>query len=876
MHNHLKEVTRPGSTAAHKIGVSAAKAPENDKLAINFVVFVDDLDRCLPETAVATLELIKTMFNVESFAFVLALDEEIIERGIGHRYSAYVLKDKKPQMPITGFEYLEKIVHLPFRLPALTTAQAQRVLCGREALIESDEGKRWFRRLTAEQLATARTSEKAMIEGDGEGAPKALAVWWEHTEARSDGKERTVDSDSPHLRLVLASFEAFVPRKLLRIVELWQQIVRVNAARTEALFSVPVAQQAPGLTWNRRSPEGDTDGLDTRVVFALVLLQLFQPDLYRFMRRRPEAFPALLGAFMAPDAVARRALLGHRVADVDLWRWACRHGDQSDDALEGVNDLAAARVHIAKPSAKAPASADKGASAENSQAARYMAERVRLGVVERLVEHHAAQRHLFSPLRMFHELANQLPFAALEEISRLMDRYFAVLAQVEAAPISVAAGTGENASATLTTEPESKSGPPTGGATFGTPTVSRNEFAIADIPGLAAALLSNDPAQRANLRERFELREGALLREHDALSLADHLQESVPGNADMTLSRISALGAIAPWLSWSSGGQAVVAAVVGLEPDDGSSPNAESQITTLGRALANRHTQAAPKLRAELGDLLNRFAGGDPRFDPSNPMLMAAKWGNHSAADEPIPGFVRIPDGAYPLDETGKKAPLKESFLIARTATTVAQFARFIESRGFVANEKRRIELPTKWEEQVRFGNRPVWGVNWYTARAYCDWLSNQALEKDKAHSATLPTEWQWQCAARLLADGKPHAVKFPWGGSDESEISRYGNTAATGIKRVVAVGSFEPTGPGLYDMAGNVWEWMDNDWAEGIDPNAARIGRTAPKHPARRGGSWLDLPEFAACSYRGRLPPGYWGNDLGFRVVLSLAKSEA
>ncbi len=68
------------------------------------MVFVDDLDRCLPEKSVAVLELIKTVFNVESFAFVLALDDEVIERGIGHRYEDYSFGNKKSEMPITGFE----------------------------------------------------------------------------------------------------------------------------------------------------------------------------------------------------------------------------------------------------------------------------------------------------------------------------------------------------------------------------------------------------------------------------------------------------------------------------------------------------------------------------------------------------------------------------------------------------------------------------------------------------------------------------------------------------------------------------------------------------------------------------------------------------
>ena len=55
---------------------------------------------------------------------MLALDEEVIERGIGHRYQAYNFAGKKPEMPITGFEYLENFVHLPFRLPALSSIDA--------------------------------------------------------------------------------------------------------------------------------------------------------------------------------------------------------------------------------------------------------------------------------------------------------------------------------------------------------------------------------------------------------------------------------------------------------------------------------------------------------------------------------------------------------------------------------------------------------------------------------------------------------------------------------------------------------------------------------------------------------------------------------
>ena len=144
IHDLLGALTRPGTYAKRKSLFDHAELTPNTR--INFVVFIDDLDRCLPEKAVQTLELIKTIFNAESFAFVLALDEEVIERGIGHRYQAYNFAGKKPEMPITGFEYLEKIVHLPFRLPTVTESQARRFVGKLEEQI-APGGPHWFKLL---------------------------------------------------------------------------------------------------------------------------------------------------------------------------------------------------------------------------------------------------------------------------------------------------------------------------------------------------------------------------------------------------------------------------------------------------------------------------------------------------------------------------------------------------------------------------------------------------------------------------------------------------------------------------------------------------------------------------------------------------------
>jgi formylglycine-generating enzyme required for sulfatase activity len=87
------------------------------------IVFVDDLDRCLPEKAVEVLETIKLFLEVEGTVFVLGADREVIERGIETRYAALFRRaeaDERAEMPIRGDAYLQKIVQIPFHLPPLS------------------------------------------------------------------------------------------------------------------------------------------------------------------------------------------------------------------------------------------------------------------------------------------------------------------------------------------------------------------------------------------------------------------------------------------------------------------------------------------------------------------------------------------------------------------------------------------------------------------------------------------------------------------------------------------------------------------------------------------------------------------------------------
>lgn len=89
------------------------------------VVFVDDLDRCLPEKAIEVLEAIKLFFDVPGCVFVLGLDQEIIARGIEIKYKELGQKrdgDNQQHFTIQGIRYLEKIIQLPFQIPPIERA----------------------------------------------------------------------------------------------------------------------------------------------------------------------------------------------------------------------------------------------------------------------------------------------------------------------------------------------------------------------------------------------------------------------------------------------------------------------------------------------------------------------------------------------------------------------------------------------------------------------------------------------------------------------------------------------------------------------------------------------------------------------------------
>jgi formylglycine-generating enzyme required for sulfatase activity len=87
------------------------------------VLFIDDLDRCLPERAVEVLEAIKLFLDVPGCVFFMAVDRDVIEQVVRHQYTAHLNEEQEEHPPISGQRYLEKIVQLPFNLPPLEEDQ---------------------------------------------------------------------------------------------------------------------------------------------------------------------------------------------------------------------------------------------------------------------------------------------------------------------------------------------------------------------------------------------------------------------------------------------------------------------------------------------------------------------------------------------------------------------------------------------------------------------------------------------------------------------------------------------------------------------------------------------------------------------------------
>ena len=191
-------------------------------------------------------------------------------------------------------------------------------------------------------------------------------------------------------------------------------------------------------------------------------------------------------------------------------------------------------------------------------------------------------------------------------------------------------------------------------------------------------------------------------------------------------------------------------------------------------------------------------------------------------------------------------------FQMQRYEVTVEEFAAYLNAtraEGFASTTQ--IDRRGAGRYVVRRGARrqAMAEVTAAEAEDYCQWCSQQT-----GQTVRLPTEAEWDVAARGGVDGAP----YPWGwGGDPVKLAQF--DAAGPAARV---GRFPANGFVLHDMAGNLYEWC------------APVDGDPPDIRVARGGAWSECdPARLRVESRQTFPANYRGRDVGFRVVMKLVR---
>jgi formylglycine-generating enzyme required for sulfatase activity len=229
-------------------------------------------------------------------------------------------------------------------------------------------------------------------------------------------------------------------------------------------------------------------------------------------------------------------------------------------------------------------------------------------------------------------------------------------------------------------------------------------------------------------------------------------------------------------------------------------------------------------------------------------------------------GCVPADDACSDDEKPRHEVVVPRAFLMAETEATVEHYRRCVSAGACDAPSDGSLfydhVAPTP-EAQRRASRRdhPVVNVTWHEAAAFCRWTGGR-----------LPSEAEWEYAAR----GGEEGLIYPWGNTPSRERANYGKQvccggAAAGKDRweqSAPARSFPANGFGLFEMAGNVWEWVD-EWYGAYPP----LATNARSQRVLRGGSWYAHAAWLRASDRGGSVPSVHAKDYGFRCARNVEK---
>lgn len=227
-------------------------------------------------------------------------------------------------------------------------------------------------------------------------------------------------------------------------------------------------------------------------------------------------------------------------------------------------------------------------------------------------------------------------------------------------------------------------------------------------------------------------------------------------------------------------------------------------------------------------------------------------------------------------EETPRHRVKIDSFYLDKTEVTNADFQKFLVKNPGWQKDKIPAGFHNGKYLQDWNGNNfpkgkatfPVVFVPWYAAVAYCQSLGKR-----------LPTEAEWEYGTRGGLAGK----QFPWG--DEMPDKTHANFGASETSKAIKVGSYAPNGYGLFDMAGNVWEFLADEWqaypatneivnnpVAGNDFFTTDSFRQVKSRRVIRGGSYGGSIINLRVAYRDSHAPENAGDHVGFRCAQSVS----
>ena len=260
------------------------------------------------------------------------------------------------------------------------------------------------------------------------------------------------------------------------------------------------------------------------------------------------------------------------------------------------------------------------------------------------------------------------------------------------------------------------------------------------------------------------------------------------------------------------------------------------------------------ELNPEHGEL----AAGERRLE-------RARQESEARAREAVGEMVSIPGGTFRMGDLSGEGNDNErpvhnvtvpSFKMGKYEVTFAQWDACVADGGCGGY--------TPDDEGWGRGNRPVINVSWDDAQGFINWLNDRTGGKFR-----LPTEAEWEYAARAGS-----TKKYSWGNSiGRNRTNCYDDICSDRWKYTSPAGSFSSNAWGLYDMQGNVWEWVQDCWNDSYigAPTDGKSWISGDRgQRVFRGGSFRSGTRYLRSAVRDGYPPSSRNNDIGFRLVQS------